>query len=187
MTLDSVTIIPDAIEAQELFYKFFTEEGTPLNSNINKIGSLSTPITYSITALTEEPLILDRLNISILPNRRIVDVNTTKLDWIFPTLENGFLLNLQDEFGNIKLDILDGSSVRSLSDFADLSGADLTVYQSGVKLGFNFSSSGTRPLLLEGESINVIIRDDMSHISQIRGMVQGVNARRLMIKKLPLN
>ncbi len=139
-------------------------------------GSLVTPGVFQWTVPQNKIAKLSRINIVIVDG----GIGWNEFVGLGSVLTNGILLQTMFADGNPSLDFLDGEAITTNADFTSLAGVDgISIAAAGddvLPIRFSFFKSGGEIELRENESIRMMVRDDLTGITLMRAMVQGIFA-----------
>jgi hypothetical protein len=97
-------------------------------------------------------------------------------------LTNGILFQVLDDQDNILIDFTDGEGIKITTEFSALSGVDTQIDtrgggEDGIAIRWTFDRAGEPIFMKEGYKFRLIVRDNLTGISQLRMMLQGIIVR----------
>ena len=134
----------------------------------------ATPETYRVTAPADTLYVISRIIVSI------IDTKFSAQDYGTPgPLTNGITLKHHNDDDSVKLDFLDGETIKTTSAWsAECHDATLKTWGAGqelisVRWTFTKDDKGDPVILFPGEYLELTSNDDMSHLIDHRVKVRG--------------
>lgn len=168
--LDRSFVSPQPVPASDLkFHAVKTPGGSP---NLAVAGSLGSPVACRYTVPGRGKAYM------LLRARFVIRSTTLRPDRLIPTaaLANGILISIRDAQDNVVF----GQAVpfRTFADLLTLAGGEVTIWSSffgGSVFAFEWpvDQLGIVPLLAPGESFEVLIRDDLTTLTDFKVVITG--------------
>ncbi len=141
--------------------------------DMNVVADTATPGVFQYIVPENRIVKLARINIGIVDG----GIRWNEFAGLGAPLDNGIQLQTMFADGNPSLDFLEGEAIQTNQDFEALAGVDAVVALAAgddlMPIRFSFFKAGTEIVLKENESLRMLIRDDLSGMTEMRAMVQG--------------
>lgn len=159
--------------ADEFIYKYLRNGASP---DCNVDGSL-TPQVFEYVVPAGKHSWLYRINCEG-HNGSITRDNFLGIS----ALTNGLLFQVLDDQDNVLIDFTDGEGIKITTEFSALSGVDTQIDtrgggEDGIAVRWTFERAGEPIFMKAGYKFRMTVRDDLSGISQLRWMLQGILVR----------
>lgn len=156
--------------ADEFIFKFL-RNGAMTQMNVN--GSV-TPVNFRYTVPAGKQVWLHRLHMTA------TNTNMSKTTFFGEVaLTNGLTFQVHDQTDALLIDFLDGEPITVTHEFGALVGVDIQTVASGAgndyeSVRWTIANSGEPLFMDEGSYIECVISDDLTGISTMKAMIQGV-------------
>lgn len=158
------------VEAQDHIYDFLKNAGSP---DMRVAGSLGTPINFDFTPATGKAVIVERC-VSVL-----LDAGMAALEFAnLAALTNGVRIIVLDTDGTTEVKDYTPEPIKNNSHWSYLAGVDGKIENAtgvdALPVRWTLSRSGGALLLKNGQTLRVIIQDDLSAgIDEFKMIVHG--------------
>lgn len=157
---------------QNFAFKYIRFEGSPHM----KVDGSSTPVIFKYTVPEGKSFFWARSVIHL----KSFTTNPNDFGAILDGLNNGLLMSVKDADEEVLIDFLDGETVKTNTDFGDMASVDV-VFRTVVParldsllVRWTVQNAGAAMILSAGESFTVTVQDDLSGLSAMRMMLQGL-------------
>lgn len=155
-------------------FKFLRNASSPA-MNVN--GSI-TPVKFEYVVPAGRELYAQRLNFEFI-NTGMKPDNFAGV----AALTNGLLIEVLDDDNTPLIDFTDGLGIKNQTEFAPLAGVDANVTSGGgtpdgLAVRWTMARTGAPIYMTAGQKFVLTVRDDLSTITQMRAMLQGILLKR---------
>jgi len=156
--------------AQDQIYSFLKEPGGSIEMAVDG----STPVSFDHKVPANQWAYIDHVHIVIQDGT----ITPEKFGGI-SELTNGLQIQILNKADAVILDFCDGETIKKNSDFITLAGVDLIVDTLGAAdnaqyITWKLFHSGEALFLEPDQTFRVVVRDDLTGITQYRMMLHGI-------------
>lgn len=160
--------IPD-----EMLYKFARNSTGSIDLSFTTSGTTAAPVDYSYTVPAEKIGLIRRCNIAGYDG----SITPSKFMGI-AALANGVMIEAMSSGSTSLIDFTDGHYIKRNSDWGFLAGVDvrynIVAGDDGLDVRWTIGRAGAILYLTSGESLTFKVQDDLSAVSELSIMVQGL-------------